>query len=180
MAFFITEDCTNCGSCAEVCPEGAINQLGSAHVITDKCIDCASCVEVCPVQAIQPVAISVWEFMEFVYEAVVFMVPVVVVGETRDIHVEKSPSVKVRLEKGTLGTELSYKFKEIGLNSYRQSALLKHLVKNAIITGEGVPNEKESVNEVIFLQSSYKGVNIELTCVYNGSEYEIIRAEYLK
>ncbi len=46
------ELCTACGSCAEECPEDAIEEGEDFYTITDKCVDCGSCVEVCPVDAI--------------------------------------------------------------------------------------------------------------------------------
>ena len=43
--------CTQCGKCAEVCPEGAINQNknGAYIVDNDKCTMCLNCIEACPV-----------------------------------------------------------------------------------------------------------------------------------
>ncbi len=53
MAYDITADCTNCGSCKDVCPVEAISEGDTAHKIdADTCIDCGACVDGCPVQAI--------------------------------------------------------------------------------------------------------------------------------
>jgi ferredoxin len=49
----ITEDCIECGSCAEICPEGAISQGDGRYVIDqDLCIECQSCLDECPSEAI--------------------------------------------------------------------------------------------------------------------------------
>jgi ferredoxin len=50
----ITDDCTNCGACDDVCPVDAISEKGNKHVIDlDTCIDCGACDDVCPVDAIK-------------------------------------------------------------------------------------------------------------------------------
>ena len=49
----ITDDCTECGSCAEICPQEAISQGDGKYVIDqDLCIECLSCVDECPNGAI--------------------------------------------------------------------------------------------------------------------------------
>ncbi len=49
----ITEDCIECGSCAEICPEGAISQGDGRYIIDqDLCIECQSCLDECPNDAI--------------------------------------------------------------------------------------------------------------------------------
>lgn len=42
--------CVQCGKCAEVCPENAIqaNEIGAHIVDKEKCTNCGSCVEACP------------------------------------------------------------------------------------------------------------------------------------
>ena len=52
MAHKISDDCTACGSCAEVCPVEAITE-GDIYVIdAELCTDCGTCVDECPVDAI--------------------------------------------------------------------------------------------------------------------------------
>lgn len=55
MAHVISDDCTNCGACADSCPVNSISAGDSKHVIdADTCIDCGACVDTCPVSAISP------------------------------------------------------------------------------------------------------------------------------
>ena len=61
MAFFINEDCINCGACEPECPNAAISEGEDKFVINpDKCTDCVGafessrCAEVCPVDACHP------------------------------------------------------------------------------------------------------------------------------
>ena len=42
-----TDDCTNCGTCAELCPTGAISLSDAREVNPDLCIACGRCVLVC-------------------------------------------------------------------------------------------------------------------------------------
>ena len=42
------ENCTNCGTCARMCPAGAISLTDASVVNTDLCITCGRCVLVCP------------------------------------------------------------------------------------------------------------------------------------
>lgn len=52
MAYKISDDCIECGSCAAECPVGAISAGDGKYVIDpDKCIECGSCESVCPVGA---------------------------------------------------------------------------------------------------------------------------------
>lgn len=54
MALFITDECAECGNCAEQCPVGAISEGDSVYVIdTDVCIECYACISSCPVEAIE-------------------------------------------------------------------------------------------------------------------------------
>jgi ferredoxin len=41
-----------CGSCAEICPQGAITIDQIAVIDADKCVECGACVDECPVSAI--------------------------------------------------------------------------------------------------------------------------------
>ena len=52
MAYLISDDCINCGSCEGECPTGAISAGDSIYVIDKElCIDCGACAGVCPVSA---------------------------------------------------------------------------------------------------------------------------------
>ena len=45
--------CVACGSCADVCPTGAISEGEGAYKINaDECIDCGACEGTCPNEAI--------------------------------------------------------------------------------------------------------------------------------
>jgi len=53
MPFEITDKCTACGECKEVCPADAIAEGDPKYVIDPAtCIDCGVCVDACPVEAI--------------------------------------------------------------------------------------------------------------------------------
>lgn len=45
------DNCTNCGLCAEQCPENAIDKGDYNQIDDDKCIACFRCIRICPVQA---------------------------------------------------------------------------------------------------------------------------------
>ena len=47
------DQCSQCGSCIDVCPTGAISQEASGSIITDVnlCIKCCACVKDCPMGA---------------------------------------------------------------------------------------------------------------------------------
>lgn len=52
MAYKISDDCIQCGSCVSECPVGAISEGDTKMVIDpNKCIECGSCANVCPVGA---------------------------------------------------------------------------------------------------------------------------------
>ena len=51
----ITNSCICCGTCASICPVGAISMAASGdhyEVDQSKCIACGSCINACPVEAI--------------------------------------------------------------------------------------------------------------------------------
>ncbi|MBE6788542.1 MAG: 4Fe-4S dicluster domain-containing protein [Ruminococcaceae bacterium] len=53
MAYKITDECLNCGSCAGECPVEAIAEGDGKYVIDqDTCIECGACAATCPVSAI--------------------------------------------------------------------------------------------------------------------------------
>ena len=52
MAYKISDECMECGACAEGCPAGAISEGDGKYVIDpEKCIDCGACADACPVGA---------------------------------------------------------------------------------------------------------------------------------
>jgi ferredoxin len=54
MAYRITDACTTCGLCLDVCPIGAISEGDPAFVIDDTCCDFEECLVECPDDAIVP------------------------------------------------------------------------------------------------------------------------------
>lgn len=51
----ITNSCICCGTCASICPMGAISMAASGdkyEVDPNKCIGCGACINACPVEAI--------------------------------------------------------------------------------------------------------------------------------
>ena len=53
MAYVISDDCTMCGACVEVCPCDAIKEGDPKYTIdADLCSDCGACEAECPVGAI--------------------------------------------------------------------------------------------------------------------------------
>ncbi len=51
----ITDSCICCGSCAAICPVGAIDLAVTSdkyEVDPKKCIACTACINACPVEAI--------------------------------------------------------------------------------------------------------------------------------
>lgn len=54
MAYEITDKCTACGKCQEVCPVEAISKGEKRYVIDEeKCVSCGVCAGECPVEAIR-------------------------------------------------------------------------------------------------------------------------------
>jgi ferredoxin len=53
MPFKITDKCTACGSCADVCPYEAIKPGEEKYEINEEeCQECGACVDTCPEGAI--------------------------------------------------------------------------------------------------------------------------------
>jgi ferredoxin len=53
MAYTISDECINCGSCDSECSVEAISEKDNRRWIDpEKCQDCGACVGVCPVEAI--------------------------------------------------------------------------------------------------------------------------------
>ena len=48
----VTDACTGCGVCVDVCPFGAIDMVNGKAVINEACRACGQCVEACPIGAI--------------------------------------------------------------------------------------------------------------------------------
>lgn len=48
----ITEDCIECGTCADGCPQQTVEEGSPYHINQDHCLQCGRCYENCPVEAI--------------------------------------------------------------------------------------------------------------------------------
>jgi uncharacterized protein len=74
--FTITERCTGCGTCAEVCPKTAISMRKEKSVIErDICIGCFDCMHVCPEHAIDidwetEIPVFLERMVEYAYGAI--------------------------------------------------------------------------------------------------------------
>ena len=54
MPHTISDNCVSCGTCADLCPEGAVSEGKSTYVVdADKCKDCGDCEETCDEGAIK-------------------------------------------------------------------------------------------------------------------------------
>ena len=54
MAVVITDECIECGTCIEICPEEAIKEReeGGYYIDPELCAECLTCLEECPNEAI--------------------------------------------------------------------------------------------------------------------------------
>ncbi len=50
--FVITEECVQCGTCAEVCPQEAVREGCPYEIVQENCLHCGRCFERCPVNAV--------------------------------------------------------------------------------------------------------------------------------
>lgn len=55
MAYKITDQCVACGTCAENCPMGAIEEKEAGKYVIDPemCTECRTCLDGCPANAIK-------------------------------------------------------------------------------------------------------------------------------
>ena len=54
MAHKISDSCVSCGTCADLCPEGAVSEGKDKYVVdAAKCKDCGECEDTCQETAIQ-------------------------------------------------------------------------------------------------------------------------------
>ena len=53
MPHVISNECSSCGTCVDVCPVEAISEGEDKYIIDpEECTDCGACAEECPVEAI--------------------------------------------------------------------------------------------------------------------------------
>ena len=49
MAYIISDECIQCGACAEGCPVNAISESDGKYVIdAEACVECGACADNCP------------------------------------------------------------------------------------------------------------------------------------
>jgi electron transport complex protein RnfB len=55
MAYYITDKCNGCTSCAQICPTGAVTgEKKKRHSINEKyCIACGTCGRICPKESVE-------------------------------------------------------------------------------------------------------------------------------
>ena len=54
MSYQITERCTNCGECLNVCPLDAISsEIDRPRIDPEICTECGTCSDICPIRAIE-------------------------------------------------------------------------------------------------------------------------------
>lgn len=51
--FKITEDCTGCGACLNVCPQKCIEEGVTFRIRREHCLQCGACKEICPSGAVK-------------------------------------------------------------------------------------------------------------------------------
>lgn len=53
MAYVISEKCTSCGKCKDICPVEAISKGDKRYVVdAETCVSCGQCADVCESEAI--------------------------------------------------------------------------------------------------------------------------------
>lgn len=51
--FLITDECIECGSCIETCPQQCIEEGSPYRIEWEHCLQCGACFETCPADAVQ-------------------------------------------------------------------------------------------------------------------------------